>query len=106
VGPRAILDTVEKRKSQILPLEVSTPASESAVSQFSDFTVCVCVCVCVYTHTQFCPSSYPVGTRDLSLVVKWPGHEADHSPTSSAKVKECVELYLHSPIHLHGEGLN
>jgi hypothetical protein len=34
---------------------------------------------------------------DLSLGVKWPGHEADHSPPSSAKVKECVELYLHSP---------
>jgi hypothetical protein len=24
-------------------------------------------------------------------------HEADHSPPSSAKVKEWVELYLHSP---------
>jgi hypothetical protein len=27
--------------------------------------------------------------------VKRPGHEADHSPPSSAEVKECVELYLH-----------
>jgi hypothetical protein len=25
-----------------------------------------------------------------------PGLEADHSPPSSAEVKECVELYLHS----------
>jgi hypothetical protein len=25
------------------------------------------------------------------------GHEADHSPLSSAEVKEWVELYLHSP---------
>jgi hypothetical protein len=33
----------------------------------------------------------------LSLGVKWPGHEADYSPPSSAKVKECMELYLHSP---------
>jgi len=24
-------------------------------------------------------------------------HEADHSPPSSAKVKDWVELYLHSP---------
>jgi hypothetical protein len=32
----------------------------------------------------------------LSLVVKRPGREADHSPPSSAKVKECVVLYLHS----------
>jgi hypothetical protein len=33
----------------------------------------------------------------LSLGVKRPGREADHSPPSNAKVKEWVELYLHSP---------
>jgi len=33
----------------------------------------------------------------LSLGVKRPGREADHSPPSSAEVKECVELYFHSP---------
>jgi hypothetical protein len=33
----------------------------------------------------------------LSLGVKRPGREADHSPPSRAEVKECVELYLHSP---------
>jgi hypothetical protein len=38
----------------------------------------------------------------LSLGVKWPGPEADHSPPPSAEVKECVKLYLHSPIRLHG----
>jgi hypothetical protein len=32
----------------------------------------------------------------LSLGVKRPGREADHSPPSSAEAKECVELYLHS----------
>jgi hypothetical protein len=31
----------------------------------------------------------------LSLGVKRPKREADHSPPSSAEVKECVELYLH-----------
>jgi hypothetical protein len=31
----------------------------------------------------------------LSLEVKRPGREADHSPPPSAEVKECVELYLH-----------
>jgi hypothetical protein len=36
----------------------------------------------------------------LSLGVKQPGRESDHLPPSSAEVKECVELYLHSPIHL------
>jgi len=25
------------------------------------------------------------------------GREADHPPPSSAEVKECVDLYLHSP---------
>jgi hypothetical protein len=33
----------------------------------------------------------------LSLGVKRLGREADHSPPSSTKVKEWVELYLHSP---------
>jgi hypothetical protein len=36
--------------------------------------------------------------RALSLGVKHLGREADHSPQTSAEVKECVELYLHSPI--------
>jgi hypothetical protein len=34
---------------------------------------------------------------DLFLGVKRPGREADHSSPSSVKVKECMELYLHSP---------
>jgi hypothetical protein len=38
----------------------------------------------------------------LSLGVRRPAREADHLPPSSAEVKECVELYLHSPICLHG----
>jgi hypothetical protein len=33
----------------------------------------------------------------VSLGVKRPGREADHSPPSSAEVKESVELYIHSP---------
>jgi hypothetical protein len=33
----------------------------------------------------------------LSLGIKRPGREADHSPPSTVEVKECVELYLHSP---------
>jgi hypothetical protein len=33
----------------------------------------------------------------LSLGVKRQGREADHSPPSSAEVKKCVELYIHSP---------
>jgi hypothetical protein len=33
----------------------------------------------------------------LSLGIKQQEHEAGHSPPFSPKVKECVELYLHSP---------
>jgi hypothetical protein len=42
----------------------------------------------------------------LSLGVKWPEREADHSPTSNAEVKQCVELYLHFPIRFHGTMLS
>jgi hypothetical protein len=38
----------------------------------------------------------------LSVGVNWPGREAEQSLPSSAEVKECVKLYLHSPIRLHG----
>jgi hypothetical protein len=40
----------------------------------------------------------------LSVRVKRPGREADHSPPSSAEVKACVELYLHSPSTLSWRG--
>jgi len=33
----------------------------------------------------------------LSLGVKRPGREADHSPPSSAEVEERVEIHFHSP---------
>jgi hypothetical protein len=42
------------------------------------------------------PASSIMGTRAISLGVK-PAREADHSPPSSAEVKEWVELYIHSP---------
>jgi hypothetical protein len=38
-----------------------------------------------------------MSTRASSLGVKRLGREADHSPPSSAEVKEWAELYLHSP---------
>jgi hypothetical protein len=34
------------------------------------------------------PTPFPMGTRALSLWVKRPEREADHSPPSSAEVKE------------------
>jgi hypothetical protein len=45
-------------------------------------------------------------TRALSLGVKLPEREADHSPPTSAEVKKNVDLYIHSPIRLHGVVLN
>jgi hypothetical protein len=43
------------------------------------------------------PASYPMGTRGFFPGGKAAGREADHSPPSSTEVKECDELYLHSP---------
>jgi hypothetical protein len=56
------------------------------------------------SRTALGPTRPPIQwvPRAHSLVVKRPGREADHSPPSSAEFKECVELYLHSPIRLHG----
>jgi hypothetical protein len=50
------------------------------------------------------PTQHPIQLLSgaLSLGVKRQEYEADHSPPSSAEVKECVKLYFHSPIHLHG----
>jgi len=38
-----------------------------------------------------------MGMRALSLGVKRPVREADHSTPSNAEVKEWVELYVHYP---------
>jgi len=48
------------------------------------------------------PASYPMGNRGSFPGVKRAVREADHSLPSSAEVKECVDLYLHSQIRLHG----
>jgi hypothetical protein len=38
----------------------------------------------------------------LSLMVKWLGHETDHSPPSSAEVKNVWSYTSIPPIHIHG----
>jgi hypothetical protein len=46
------------------------------------------------------PTQPPIHLVPGGLVragVKWPGCEADHSIPSSADVKECLEIYIHSP---------
>jgi hypothetical protein len=47
-------------------------------------------------------ASYLMGTSGFFPGVKGPGREANSSPPSSVEVNECMELYLHSPIRLHG----
>jgi hypothetical protein len=42
-----------------------------------------------------------MGTRVLSLGIKRPRREADHSPTSSVKVKNAWSYTSTLPIHLH-----
>jgi len=42
-------------------------------------------------------ASYSMGNMGSVLGVERPGREADHSPPTSAEVKEGVELYIHSP---------
>jgi hypothetical protein len=48
------------------------------------------------------PASYPVVAGGSFPEGKQLRCETDHSPPSSAEVKEYVELYLHSPIRFHG----
>jgi hypothetical protein len=43
--------------------------------------------LCVQTSSGAHQASYSMGTGSLSLGVKWPGREADHSPPSSAELK-------------------
>jgi len=50
----------------------------------------------------FGPRREQVGV--LSLGVRRRGLGADHSPPFSAEVKECVELYFHSPNSLSWRG--
>jgi hypothetical protein len=49
------------------------------------------------THT----ASYTMGTGSFQGV-KPPGRGVDNPPTCSAEVKERVEVYLYSPLDLHG----
>jgi hypothetical protein len=58
------------------------------------------------SRTVLGPTQPPIQwvSRILSLGIKRPGCEADHSPPSSAEVKECVELHFHSPNTLSWRG--
>jgi len=46
------------------------------------------------------PIQWVPGT--LSLEVKWPGHEADHSPPPHAEVMNAWSYTSNPPVRLHG----
>jgi hypothetical protein len=46
----------------------------------------------VHTGSGAHPASYPLSIGGFSPGVKRPEREANHSPPSSAEVKECMEL--------------
>jgi hypothetical protein len=54
--------------------------------------------LCVQTGSGAHPASYPMGTKGKAR----PRRDADHSLLSSAEVKNEYELYLLSPLRLHG----
>jgi hypothetical protein len=62
----------------VLPLK----REEYKVAADGNFSLCY-----VQTGSQACPASYPMGTRGSFLGIKWLGYETDHSPPSSAGVK-------------------
>jgi hypothetical protein len=79
----------------------SSSSSSSSSSNNNNAVKDTCSLAIKFLNTVFrCNIQVVLGA--LSLGVKRPRREADHSPPSSAKVKECVELYLHPPVRLRG----
>jgi hypothetical protein len=85
VGLRAVLDAVVKRKipSKVVPVLNYAPRHKGLLGEWR------------YSSTHSLTSALDGGEWSASR----PG------PPSSAEVKEWVELYLHSPIRLHGVGI-
>ena len=50
----------------------------------------------VQTGSEAHPASYKMGTVSFPGAIQ-PGRGVNHAPTSSAEVKERIELYLYSP---------
>ena len=77
----------------LLPLYVSMPCTETSLlvhiyhsrgTQDGDLSSFQSLHVSSGAH----PASYQVGTRVVSLTVKWPGRESHHLPSSHAMVKK------------------
>jgi hypothetical protein len=58
--------------------------------------------LCVQTSSEAHPASYTTDTGVLSWGKARPGRNADHSPSSSAEVKNEKEIYLLSLLALLG----
>jgi hypothetical protein len=77
-------------------------------------SVCLYICLCttlvldIYYSQLLRPTQPPIQwvLGALSLGLKRPDREADHTPLPSVEVKECVYLYLNSPIRLNGVALS
>jgi len=60
----------------------------------------------VQTGWEVHPASYSMGTRGSFPGVKLSGPWSWPLTTIQCRSQECVVLYLHFPIHLHGMVLN
>jgi hypothetical protein len=59
----------------------------------------------LHHRVQTCSGAHPaylMGTGALSLGAKRPGREADHSPPSSAEIKNAWIYTSNPPIRIHG----
>jgi hypothetical protein len=80
-------------------LSTDWTARFSSLEEVEDFSSSLCV----QTSSEAHPVSYTMGTRGTFPGGKvQPGHDADHSPASSAEVKNKQELYSSPPLQLHG----
>jgi hypothetical protein len=92
----------EEKNSQPLPglgLPIVQPVGQRCTTELSRLLKYICAqAYSLQNRRQYCIGS-PMqwGPRAYSLGVKRPGCEADHSPPSSAEVKECVERCLYIP---------
>jgi hypothetical protein len=128
VGPRAVLDAVVKRK---IPRPYRESNLRTPIAHHCTFVTCsksvetwiVLLFLPTVINHSFInvragnfslhhrvqtgsgdhPSSYPMGTGGLfRWGLKRPGHEADHSPPSSAEVKNAWRYISTSSIRSHG----
>jgi len=59
------------------------------------------LCLRIQAGSGAHPASFSVGTGAFIPVVKRPGRESDHSPPSTAEVKDVWCYTSTPPIHLH-----